>query len=250
MAWNEMLIDPISEVVNKREAVVKEAQEFFDNKEYAKTRDKLKVAMDLSVQIKDKESQKRIKEMLENVEEQIRIESINKLMDNFKKEANKSQSISTVLDVMSNFVEIFMKAFIVLEDKINERIGQMEERIRAGDADRDVLAEGMKTITELLKTIQENQQDMKNQVASAGTTAPAAETKAPAKGSKAKAKAASSPTEEEAPPLPPVARAPKPDRPKPEVPMSTMSLKGSLMSELEGVLSKRRKAVDESEKEC
>ncbi len=270
-SWTDGLEASTGGLLKKREQLMADGQKFSEAGDFEHCSDSLRAAYEISLQLKDKDAIKFIKARIEDVDKHQKSDFIDKLTSTFRIGGNKKRTQEELTEGLSNVVEIVMNGAFALEDKLLEinkvltdKITGLEEHLTL----RERLSESMaEQIGDLNKKID----DLGAKMASALAMAPHMQGNIPLSmnmqpgmqpGVPPGVGAAAVPSMKGPPPLPPGCPLPAvgsggtcpppsmgpPRLPKTAVekkmPENPMTLRGSLINELEGALAKRRKALE------
>lgn len=262
---------------------MKEAQQFFEANDFEHCYDTLRQAYDISTQIKDKDAQKFIKARMEEVDKRQKNDFIEKLTSTFRSGNKGKRTQEEIIEGLASTVEVVMNGAFALEDKLlsvsktyEEKITLLEERLGMREKLSEAMAEQIGTLTQTINELKDVVERLKSTATAQPASAPMGMQQQPIMGMQQQPMMGMqqqtmmqpnpippsqqgfvpppgmSPQKLSGPPsLPPGSPPPGMGPPVSKTPVekkmpdNPMNLRGSLISELEGALAKRRKAMDE-----
>jgi uncharacterized coiled-coil protein SlyX len=270
-SWSGGVETPHADLLRKREQLMVEAQQFFEQNDFEHCFESLRNAYEISIQLKDKEAQKFIKERMQSVDKKQKNDFIEKLTSTFRNGNKGKRSQEEIMEGLTGTIEVVMNGAFVLEEKITH----LEERL----AMREKLSEAMvEQIGELTSTIKELREAIAKMPAQSSTPSIAPPGMAPPQGMLMGGMPPAPPSMNQAgsqpqgftpppgmspPPIPgvkvqgppPGCAPPGPPPPGPapmkappgekRMPEGPQSAQHSLLTEMSGILAKRRKQLEE-----
>nr|MDO8109474.1 hypothetical protein [Candidatus Sigynarchaeota archaeon] len=154
---------PRAEMIRKREQALKDALQLFEAGSYNECIDNLKIAYDISVQMKDKDVQKFVRARMDEVDAKRKSVFIEKLTSTFKKEQQKQQSQEETVEGLVSTVSTVISGFFSLEDRSlqtfkvqGDKLARMEESFTSNESKLDGLAKQAADIAVAVKELKES----------------------------------------------------------------------------------------------
>ena len=238
-SWTGGVETPHAELLRKREQIMSESQQYFEDNDFEHCLEGLKVAYDISIQLKDKEAQKFIKDRMQAVDKKQKNDFIEKLTSTFRNENKGKRTQEELMEGLTSTIEVVMNGAFALEEKIV----QLEERLTMREKLSEAMAEQIGGLTCTIKELKDTITKLSSQPAmqSPPVQSPATGLPPIPGGSGACA----IPPGFAPPGAPPAKLPPKPPAMEKKMPESSKSAQGSLLNEMAGILAKRRKQLEE-----
>ncbi|HME56025.1 MAG TPA: hypothetical protein VKM55_27730 [Candidatus Lokiarchaeia archaeon] len=236
-SWSGGVETPHAELLRKREQLMAESQQYFEDNDFEHCLEGLKTAYEISIQLKDKEAQKFVKERMQAVDKKQKNDFIEKLTGTFRNGSKGKRTQEEIMEGLTSTIEVVMNGAFALEEKIT----QLEERLTMREKLSEAMVEQIGGLSCTIKELKDTIVKLSTQPAIQGSQ-PQGSSMAPPKipgGAACSMPPGVTPpgaSSAKAPPKPPAEKK-MPDTPK--------SMQGSLLNEMAGILAKRRKQLEE-----
>ncbi|MHA1792801.1 MAG: hypothetical protein ACTSVI_09170 [Promethearchaeota archaeon] len=137
MSWIN-IPDTIGEAVKRRDELLKKAEEYYQQNEYQKAIEALQEAYAVCSKIKDKDMQKRIRKVIQEVDKKINEKMVSSLTERFR--VKKGVDVSETVEALTNLVEIFLSTFSNMEMQLNNAINSIQDRVELNEMAREEFA--------------------------------------------------------------------------------------------------------------
>jgi hypothetical protein len=234
-SWSGGVETPHAELLRKREQLMAESQQYFEDNDFEHCLEGLKIAYEISIQLKDKEAQKFIKDRMQSVDKKQKADFIEKMTSTFRSGNKGKRTQEELMEGMTSTIEVVMNGAFALEEKIT----QLEERLTMREKLSEAMAEQIGGLTCTIKELKDVITKLSTQPAPAGGVQPQGALQVPVPG------ACAMPPGFSPPGAPPAKAPPKPPAMEKKGPEPPKTMQGSLLNEMSGILAKRRKQLEE-----
>ena len=237
-SWSGGVETPHAELLRKREQIMGESQQYFEDNDFEHCLEGLKTAYEISIQLKDKEAQKFIKDRMQAVDKKQKADFIEKLTGTFRNGNKGKRTQEELMEGLTSTIEVVMNGAFVLEEKIT----QLEERLTMREKLSEAMVEQIGGLTCTIKELKDTIAKLSTQptAPAAASVQPQGQMQIPGPGSCAMPPGFTppgAPLPAKVPPKPPAMEKRGPEPPK--------TMQGSLLNEMAGILAKRRKQLEE-----
>src|SRR5271157_31851 len=164
-SWSGGVETPHAELLRKREQLMAESQQYFEDNDFEHCLEGLKTAYEISIQLKDKEAQKFVKERMQAVDKKQKNDFIEKLTGTFRNGSKGKRTQEELMEGLTSTIEVVMNGAFALEEKIV----QLEERLTMREKLSEAMAEQIGGLTCTIKELKDTIAKLSTQPAISGS---------------------------------------------------------------------------------